>query len=92
MEDGGWRDSILDPPSSILDDLVRLPLTSAAGAGEVEFEIVAFGVEHVNGVAAVAFDAAVICAEFLGGLQRGLRGIDAATFGQPARRAARRII
>ena len=57
-----------NPPLSIFE-LNRLSDSSAAGAGEVEFEIVAFGVEHVNRIAAVAFDAAVKFAEFLGLLQ-----------------------
>jgi hypothetical protein len=47
-----------------------LLLAPAAGAGEVEFEIVAFGVENGNRIAAIAFDAAVILAELFGLLHR----------------------
>jgi hypothetical protein len=34
---------------------VSLPRAPAAWAGEVQFQVVAFGIEHVNGIAAVAF-------------------------------------
>jgi len=44
-------------------------LTPAARAGEVELEIIAFGVEHVNRIAAVALDAAVIFAKLFDLLQ-----------------------
>ena len=45
---------------------------AAAGAREMQFEIVAFGVEHVDRMAAVAFDTAVKFAQFFGRLQRAV--------------------
>src|SRR5262245_5241816 len=74
VENRGWRmkDGCLDPRSSInrSSSLSGLPGAPPPRSGKVEFQIVAFGIEHVNRIAAVAFDAAVKFADLLGGLER----------------------
>src|SRR5689334_1620967 len=56
--------SIFDPRSSVLTR------ASSAGTREVQFQIVSFGVEHINRVAAVALDTAMKLTKILGGLER----------------------
>src|SRR6266508_2113986 len=68
IEDGRWRISILYPPSSILE-LNCLPDSPAARAREVKLKIVSLGIEHINGIATVAFHAAMKLADRFGGLQ-----------------------
>src|SRR5262245_19470150 len=68
-DDGRLRISIFYFASSIIE-LNRLTLAPAARPGKVKFEIVALGIEHVDRVAAVALDAAMVFAQFFGRLQR----------------------
>src|SRR6266576_3992077 len=72
MEDGRSRIAILYSLSSILGQsaLRRWSRAPAAGTRKMQLQIIAFGVEHINRVAAVALDGAMKFAQRFGGLER----------------------